>query len=415
MKVLAASFDALPSSMQSRAFILFALVFLALLQYLRIIAASDPSSFFADPRRAYGRRYSLVRAQQADDFITNSWDHVARPKASSDPSICVGIATVQRNDHRYFKLLVGSLLDGLDDAERQDIALVPFIANIDPRKHEAYREPWLFNLADSIPTYENVASKDRQRLRSQESAKGHEKKALFDYSYTLQTCLNTTASYILMLEDDVLAAEGWYSRTRAAIEEMEMQPRFDKSLYLRLFYNTRLQGWNSQFWPYYLWWSIVAELSLAAVLWLLRRNISSARQFLTPRTIATMLLVCSPACIGLYFAAGRQIVTLTPTDIHEMNQFGCCSQALLFPRGKCPPLLDYFKRKKRGLRDELIEKYADENQLTRWAMTPSVFQHIGARSTKWRGAGSEDVDKNGMTSTEKIWNHHFEAFDASRL
>lgn len=53
--------------------------------------------------------------------------------------------------------------------------------------------------------------------------------------------------------------------------------------------------------------------------------------------------------------------------------------------------------------------------LTRWALTPSVFQHIGSRSSKWRGKGSDVVDENGLISTERIWNYHFEAWDADRL
>ena len=88
---------------------------------------------------------------------------------------------------------------------------------------------------------------------------------------------------------------------------------------------------------------------------------------------------------------------------------------MLFPKDQVPPLLDYFKNKKNGLRDELIEMYANQKGLTRWALTPSVFQHIGSRSSKWRGKGSDVVDENGLIATERIWNYHFEAWDADRL
>jgi hypothetical protein len=98
-----------------------------------------------------------------------------------------------------------------------------------------------------------------------------------------------------------------------------------------------------------------------------------------------------------------------------MNSYGCCSQALLFPREQVPPLLDYFKKERTGLRDVLIEMYADQKRLTRWALTPSVFQHIGSRSSKWKGNGSEVVDENGLIATERIWNYHFEAWDADKL
>jgi hypothetical protein len=73
--------------------------------------------------------------------------------------------------------------------------------------------------------------------------------------------------------------------------------------------------------------------------------------------------------------------------MYQMNSYGCCSQALLFRRYQVPLLLDFFKRKGEGPRDSLIEDYADELGLSRWALAPSVFQHIGPRRTKWECPG----------------------------
>lgn len=406
-----------PSSFtpQTKAFLIFAIAFTAAVQYFRVVSAADPSSLFVDFRRAYERRYSATRIEEADEFIAKSWSTENPIKAATDPSICVGIATVQRKEARYFKLLIGSLLDGLSESERKDILILPFIANIDPDTHQAYKEPWLSDLTDGVLTYNNISATDTARMKSQESAKGHRKKALFDYSYSMKSCLDSNAPYILMLEDDVIAADGWYGRMKAGLEELEGQTASSQSLYLRLFYNTRLQGWNKQFWPTYLFWSVVFELLVAGILYVLQRNSALASRFLTPRAISVILFACTPACIGLYFAAGRLTVQPNPTGIHEMNKFGCCSQAMVFPREQVPPLLEYFKRKKSGLRDELIEKYADEHSLSRWALTPSVFQHIGSRSTKWKGKGSDVIDKNGLISTERIWNYHFEAWDAGKM
>jgi hypothetical protein len=413
MRVLSGSSRSGVASQQFKLFVLFAIAFCAAVQYFRIVASPDPSSFFLDVKRAYQRRYSTIRIEEAADFIARSTKEQA--KASSDPSICVGIATVQRDDAKYFDLLVGSLLDGLSDAERRDILLLPFIANIDPHTHYAFNESWLFDLADEVLTYENVLKKDKARMRYQETPKGHEKKALFDYSYMLRKCLGSGAPYILMLEDDTIAANSWYRRTKAALMDMESRPELPSSIYLRLFYNTRIQGWNSEFWPHYLFWSVVFEVLLTSVLWLLHRSNAAAGRFLTPRTTLTILFICSPACVALYFAAGRLTVHPNPIGIHQRNSYGCCSQALLFPREQVPPLLDYFKKEKTGLRDVLIEMYADQNGLTRWALTPSVFQHIGSRSSKWKGNGSEEVDENGLIATERIWNYHFEAWDAVEL
>lgn len=219
MKLLASSVRPYTTSPQIKFFVVFAIAYCIATQYLRVVSSRDPSSFFFDAKRAYQRRYSLTRIEEASDFVATSANNGDHIKASADPSICVGIATVQRDDAEYFDLLVGSLLDGLSDAERSDILLLPFIANIDPHTHYAYNESWLSNLSDEVITYDNVSARDRARMRSQETPKGHMKKALFDYSFMLQKCLDSKAPYILMLEDDVIAADGWYRRTKAALTD----------------------------------------------------------------------------------------------------------------------------------------------------------------------------------------------------
>lgn len=417
MKILSSSERCHLGSPQIRLFIAFVVVFCAALQYFHIVSAPDPSSFFFDVERGYERRYSSIRVEEAEQFIEHSRETATgkRSKASPFPSICVGVATVQRDDAKYFDLLVGSVLDGLSDTERSDILLLPFIANINPRAHYAFNQTWLSDLSDQVLTYANVSARDRARMRFLESPKGHKKKALLDYAYTLQSSYNSSAPYILMLEDDVIAVDGWYPRTKAALKDLENQSQYANSIYLRLFYNTRLQGWNSELWPQYLFWSVVFEMLLFGVLWTLYHNSAAIAKFLTPKTTFTILMVCSPACVALYFAAGRLTVHPNPRGIHQMNSYGCCSQALVFPRAQVPPLLEYFQRRKTGLRDVLIETYANRNGLTRWALTPSVFQHIGSRSSKWRGVGSDVIDEHGLIATERIWNYHFEDWDAERL
>lgn len=400
-------------SPQSFVLLAFIIAFFLAVQYLRSIPAADPSSAFFDPVRAYERRYSLRRLKEAEEFVYGA-NTETNGRASAEPSICVGIASVHRDGARYLSTLIGSLLHGLNEQERSDLVLMPFIANVDPQTHEEFNEPWLHNLADHVLTYESVPATKKTRLRGMQTPSGHREKALFDYSYTLDACLNSSTPYILMLEDDVLAAEGWFSRTKAALSVLEDRQEFHDSLYLRLFYNTRLHGWNSEFWPYYLFWSVVFEL-LVFVGILLLCYFTAGSRFFTPRATAVTLSMCAPACVALYFAAGRLTVQPFPSGIHRMDDFGCCSQAFIFPRAQVPPLLDYFAEERVGLRDVLIEKYASRNHLARWAQTPSVFQHIGSRSSKWKGPGSEVADKNGKIPTDRIWNYRFEDWDVEEM
>jgi hypothetical protein len=108
MRVLSNSGRFRVASQQFKLFVLFAIAFCAAAQYFRIVASPDPSSFFVDIKRVYERRYSTIRIEEAGEFIARSGNSKDESKASSNPSICVGIATVQRDDAKYFNLLVSS-------------------------------------------------------------------------------------------------------------------------------------------------------------------------------------------------------------------------------------------------------------------------------------------------------------------
>lgn len=56
----------------------------------------------------------------------------------------------------------------------------------------------------------------------------------------------------------------------------------------------------------------------------------------------------------------------------------------------------------------LTEDYANEDGEQRWALTPSVLQHIGTKSSK----NSRD---NGEDTINTIWNFAFERNEAKAL
>lgn len=96
-----------------------------------------------------------------------------------------------------------------------------------------------------------------------------------------------------------------------------------------------------------------------------------------------------------------------------MNKYGCCSQGLVFPRGKVQGLIDWYETKKIGFVDMLMEEYADQHGELRWALTPSVIQHIGRKSSKGDDFGSGS--KYHMSVAEKLWNFEFEQYSAADL
>lgn len=401
------------TSLHTKAFIGFLAAYLLAVQYFRVVSSRDWGSQFFDPVHAFDTAYSDVRTAEADTFISDPSQYAGNGRASALPTLCLGISTIQRDDADYFKTLVGSLLQGLSYEERREIYVMVLFANVDPRQHQDFDTGWIRSVADQILTYEWVSETEKAHLRTLESPDGHKEKALLDYSYALQACYDSGAPFSLMFEDDALAADTWYSRAKDALAQIEQHPDFHKTLYLRLFYAHRFLGWNSEEWFTYLMWSIGIEMLLGGLLYLLSRTHPASARFLTFRTSFVILFLCAPACIGLYFAAGRTTVAGFPHGVHKMNKYACCSQALTFPRDQIPDLIEYFRSKKIGHRDSLAEEYADANHLERFAITPVLFQHIGSKTSKFNGVNQ--VQAFGRNAAQNEWNFDFENYDAEEL
>jgi hypothetical protein len=373
--------------------------------YLRNVSSHDPTSIFFQPDTAFTPDYSEVRRTQAEIYVNSM---PASPgRVSINPRLCVGIASVQRPD-LYLDTAIGSLLEGLTDNERDDIHLITLIANADPHDHFSYHEPWLHNLADQVLTYKDLPDEQKAMIfRLERQDREHRVKPLLDYTYLLETCAATGAAYVLMLEDDVVAAGDWYHWTKITLQSLEEHQDFDRSVYLRLFYTSHLLGWNSEDWFSYLTQSVVAACVLAAVLCSLRRCHRAFSKILTGQMIGIILLVHLPACISLYFAAGRLTVAPLRNGLRPMDHFGCCSQALVFPRERIADLISFYREERTGFVDVLTELFAEKHNLRRWAHVPSVFQHIGVRSSKgddYRGS------RWNRTIAANIWNFGFEMF-----
>lgn len=193
----------------------------------RLTCWRDPTSAFFAEDQAYKPAYSTLRTEQANELIqqanSNTLPQQFRTKASAHPTTCIGIASVARNGARYLQGAVGSILEGLTATEREDMYLIIFIAHSDPAEHPAYMEPWLHALADKVLVYD-PAVVDIEHIRSLETPEAKKfarEKGLFDYTYLLKACGALNTSYTVMLEDDVVALDGWYHRTKQALEVAE--------------------------------------------------------------------------------------------------------------------------------------------------------------------------------------------------
>lgn len=208
----------------------FSFLYLLLIQYCRTHFDRDPTSAFFDPDRGYEQVYSKFRLSQATDYIRHvdeiarPWNKTARPPTNRDPRLCVGIASISRKGVNYLEPAVGSLLVDLAPRERKDIHLILFIAHSDPTVHPSYSSNWLSAEADTVLLYD-LPEKRMKHVKMLERKGLMEEKALFDYTYLLNACEATGAPYTVMVEDDVIAMDGWYHRTLRVLEDAERQTR----------------------------------------------------------------------------------------------------------------------------------------------------------------------------------------------
>lgn len=213
-----------------RVFLFFLLFYVLLFLCARVRSSRDPGSAFFNPSTAYDLSYSAIRLEQGNEYLDEVSNNTTESSNKSvgipsyQPGICVGIATIARKGVRYFKGTVGTVLEGLSKAERSNIHLILFVAHTDPSEHPSYSEPWLHEVADEVLLYNSDVDIDHIRgLETDEAKASGREKALFDYTYLLKACEAANTPYVIMLEDDVVALDGWYHRTRDALASVETQ------------------------------------------------------------------------------------------------------------------------------------------------------------------------------------------------
>ncbi|KAI0839352.1 integral membrane protein [Hypoxylon sp. FL0890] len=400
-------------------FLGFLLCYAVVAAYLRSKCYRDPSSIFFRPESARVLTYSSFRKAQAQKFGDLAALHaVAKWANSTTPELCIGVASVSRHGFSYLKETLGSILEGLDDLERQRIYLVVFLAHTDQSQHEDFRKPWLVNMADSLPTYPSDTETIGlvRQLEIDGNYEAHARKQKIDYSVLLEECAKVHPQYTMTLEDDVIALDGWYHRALSALQTATQKTRElgrDSFLYLRVFYDGRLLGWNSEEWPLYVESSLAVLIVEVITLLLLRWRIAAMRKTLTLSIILVLCGVCTPLLIGLFFAAGRNCMLPKTPGVHLMHQYGCCAQGLVFPqRQVLDNLLPLYRNTQddHAAVDTFLEDWANHHDSLRWAVTPVLIQHVGGKSS--HGAGDQE---SGSLTDDMPFDYSFEMNDPIKL
>lgn len=232
-----------------------------------------------------------------------------------------------------------------------------------------------------------------------------------DYLYALKACYDTGAANVIMFEDDIILAEGWMAKTKKALKRIHQYSakegdKFWNWVYLRLFYTeTSLQWEDTDFWYYHMWLTFtLASLFGLGCTRIARHFFPNTRRYLDAWSTAAICLVTIPAFTALAFMIGKYSL-LPRQSVFVLNKYGCCTQALLFPRQEVPGLIKLLEDIKRGQTDTILEDYADKTGKQRLAIREQQAQHVGLKSSR----------DNDFINSQSTWAFWFETYDSERL
>ncbi|CAH0058823.1 unnamed protein product [Clonostachys solani] len=418
----------------------FWLIWACALLWVSINSYDDPSSIFFSRRRAFQRHYSATREAEVNAFLEKlekSPPKTPSTTAKENEFFCVGIPSVNRTDKETLRLTVGSLVDSLNDGERAQVHLVVLLADRNPRDHASYGSRWLSDIADEVIVYDfdgKDGSEEGKRsvkepddayrvipydLRRRGRGDGHTENIHIDHSVLVEACRHHGSPYFVMVEDDVIAARDWLPRLWNGVANLERRSPLTGHdwLYLRLFHSEMLMGWNNEEVLSYLQIIACIYAVLGALIYLVvrlrrRRRATRHRHYKTlelrvPQSysfsyIASLALgLWTPACIVLFFLAGRvtlhRLMTFGGAGIREMPKYGCCSQGYVFPTRQLEGLQNLLRNPPFEFPvDMVIENHAAAKGFSKWALDPSILQHLGM------------VEPSSDGKLNAVWNFSFE-------
>ncbi|KAF4971466.1 hypothetical protein FSARC_1694 [Fusarium sarcochroum] len=364
---------------------------LCLIWFGKVHFYRDPGSIFFDEKRAYETRYSAHRKFEALQTVGSfAEQHHPHPIHNT----------------QYLPMTIGSLLHGLTKQERADLHISVLIAQTDPTRHPNWNQPWLRQAVDDVFTYDLNATQ-MAHLSHLEKTEQYSEKGVFDYTYALQRCYDTGASYIGMFEDDIILAHGWLIKTLQGLREVpDSDQHYQHWLFMRLFNQERSIGWasreiggNNEFWIIF-----GISLGISASALFARRRWRSSRKYIDLEILFVIVFMLVPGLVILLYQSGK--ASLFPPSPGVFNEpFGCCSQAMVFPRSQVPSLISRLGEKKRGQVDLMLDDVAVSNSLDRYALYPVQAQHIGIESAR----------KTTKGEAQSIWSMAFEDLDPKTL
>ena len=245
--------------------------------------------------------------------------------------------------------------------------------------HPLWNQPWLASVLDQVYSY-NVTDRELQRLKDFENHSAFQPKGVFDYTYALQHCHDLGTDWVAIFEGDILFADGWFARTLDGLRQIKdvLGKGPNEWMFMRLFNQERSTGWssrrlgtNNEHWI-----ALGVGVVVAASLVALRRRSTMVQRHADNGTLLVICCVAIPSFVILFFQAGKASM-LPPSPGVRQESFGCCSQAMIFPREQVLPTVQYLRNKGEGQVDLMLNDRSRATGLARMALYPVQVQHIG--------------------------------------
>ncbi|RFU79712.1 integral membrane [Trichoderma arundinaceum] len=395
----------------------FCCIWLLLFVFSFFYSYDDPSSIFFNAGRAYRQRFSNIRTAEAAAYIHTLPSRVI-PIKPVDKLLCIGIPSINRTTESFLASTVATLSDTLTPDERASIHIVVLLADKSPSKHFAYNQDWLEPLVDEVLLYGEPPERSTKYRQipfdlKEGNIRGNDRveNMRLDHSALVEACRQQEYPYFALVEDDIVTMRDWYPRFKKGLAYVEKRTEETTKewIYLRLFYSEILMGWNNEEWLSYskticLVYTIVLIVFLAGRKYV-RIVVSTSVSPNTQRYLAALIFgLWLPALIALYFLTGRLSVNrLNPFGINarngarEMPHYGCCAQGLVLPQRHLEDFQALLRDPPYNFPgDMILEGYAEDRGLVKWALEPSVFQHVGFK------------ESSDGTRRAEVWNFGFE-------
>jgi hypothetical protein len=160
---------------------------------------------------------------------------------------------------------------------------------------------------------------------------------------------------------------------------MEIADRNEKPwLDMRLFNEERSIGFESRaiFGNNVLYIIIGISGSIFIILNQIRLRTQKWKMWLTMRFILVVCCVSIPLFVILFFQAGKASILPPPLHGVTLQQWGCCTQGIILPRVQVTGLIEQL-RKASEAPDLIVDHYARDSGLARYALHPVQVQHLG--------------------------------------